>query len=224
VTDLFLFALFPYVAVALAIAGVIYRRRALRFTMSTSSSQLLEGRWLFWGSVPWHVGILLILGAHAGATLLPATWARLLGEPLRLYVLEATGLALGALTVLGVVTLVARRCALRAATSAMDWVLLLALALQAMTGVYIAFTLRWGGAWYVHTASPWLASLAALSPRIDGMAMLPGVVKLHAVNAFVLVALMPVSKLIHLTVIPIAYLWRAPQVVVWRRAVKEEAP
>lgn len=222
--DLFLFAVFPYLAIALAIGGVMYRRRALRHTVTTHSSQLLEGRLLFWGSVPWHAGILLILLAHIAATLFPATWARLLGDPARVYVLEVTGMALGALAVLGIATLLVRRFALTAVTSRMDWVLLLALALQAATGVYVAFTLRWGGAWYVHTASPWLASLATLSPSIDRMVVLPFVVKLHAVNAFVLIALLPLSKLVHLTVIPLAYLWRAPQVVVWRRAAKQEVP
>lgn len=222
--DLFLFGVFPYLAVALAVGGVLYRRRVLRHTVTTQSSQLLEGRLLFWGSVPWHAGILLVLLAHIGATLFPATWARLLGAPLRLYVLEVTGMALGALAVLGIAVLLVRRFSLSASTSAMDWVLLCALALQAVTGLYIALVLRWGGAWYVHTASPWLASLVTLSPQIDRMAALPGVVKLHAWNAFVLVALLPMSKLVHLTSIPLAYLWRAPQVVVWRRAVKEEIP
>jgi nitrate reductase gamma subunit len=118
--------------------------------------------------------------------------------------------------------LIVRRFALSATTSAMDWVVLAALAFQAFTGVYIAFALRWGGAWYVQTASPWLVSLARLSPQIDRMVVLPGVVKLHAINAFVLVALLPLSRLVHLTVLPLAYLWRSPQLVLWRRAAKEE--
>jgi nitrate reductase gamma subunit len=53
------------------------------------------------------------------------------------------------------------------------------------------------------------------------MAVLPAVVKLHAVNAFILVALLPLSKLAHATSIPVAYLWRPPQVVMWRRAPRE---
>jgi len=222
VSDLFLFGAFPYLAVALAVGGVIYRRRALRHTVTARSSQLLEGRLLFWGSVPWHHAILAILVAHLGATLVPASWAKLLGAPVRLYVLEVTGMGLGLLALIGIVLLLVRRGALASSTGAMDWIVLVALALQAATGVYIAFTLRWGGAWYLQTATPWLASLARLSPEIDRMAVLPGVVKLHAVNAFLLIGLMPLSKLIHVTTIPLEYLWRPPQVVVWRRAPKEE--
>ncbi len=216
--DLFLFGVFPYLAVALAVGGVIYRRRALRSTVTTRSSQLLEGKLLFWGSVPWHHAILIILLAHAAAAAAPGAWARLLGSPSRLYVLEITGLALGAMAVLGIAILLVRRASLRRATTAMDWVVLAVLALQATTGVYVAYTLRWGSDWYLYTAAPWLASLARLAPQFESMAVLPAVVKLHAVNAFVLIALLPLSRLVHVTSFPFAYLWRPPQVVVWRRA------
>jgi nitrate reductase gamma subunit len=222
VSDTFFFVAFPYLAVALAVGGVVYRRRALDSTVTARSSQLLEGRLLFWGSVPWHTSILAILAAHVAATVCPQSWARLLGSASRLYVLEVTGLALGLWAVLGIVLLLLRRLSLAGSTSVMDWAVLLALALQAVTGAYVAYTLRWGGAWYVHTPAPWLASLATFSPRIERMAVLPTVVKVHAVNAFVLIALLPLSKLVHVTTIPLAYLWRPPQLVMWRRAPKGE--
>lgn len=217
-SDMFLFGVFPYLAVALGVGGALYRRRALAATVSTRSSQLLEGRLLFWGSVPWHHAILIVLLAHLVAALFPGAWGRLLGAPGRLYALEITGLALGALSALGILLLLVRRAAPGRATAPMDVVVLALLALQAATGVYVAFALRWGSVWYLHTAAPWLASLARLSPEIDRMAVLPGVVKLHALNAFLLVALVPLSRLVHVTSVPLAYLWRPPQRVVWRRA------
>ncbi len=217
-SDLFLFGVVPYLAVALAVGGTVYRFRALRSTVTTRSSQLLEGRAQSWGSVPWHYAILAILAAHLAAALFPGTWARLLGSPWRLFALEATGLGLGVLALLGILVLTARRFSLLSTTGAMDWVVVLLLLLQAATGVYVAFALRWGSAWYLHTAAPWLASLVRLSPQVDAMAALPGVVKVHAVNAFVLLGLVPLSRLVHATVIPIHYLWRPPQLVIWRRA------
>jgi nitrate reductase gamma subunit len=218
VSDLFLFAVFPYLAVALAVGGGIYRHRALRSTVTARSSQLLEGKALFWGSVPWHHAILAILLAHLAAALAPGPWAHLLGSPWRLYALEITGLALGALALLGIAVLLVRRARLPGATGPMDWVLLSLLALQAATGLYVAFALRWGSVWYLHAAAPWLASLARLSPEVDRMAVLPAVAQLHALNAFAVLALLPLSRLVHATVIPLQYLWRAPQRVVWRRA------
>ncbi len=49
---------------------------------------------LSWGSAPWHYAILVILTAHFLALLAPAIWASLISAPIRLYVLEVTGLAL----------------------------------------------------------------------------------------------------------------------------------
>jgi nitrate reductase gamma subunit len=217
-SDLLLFGVVPYLAVALAVGGTLYRYRTLRSTVTARSSQLLEGRLLYWGSVSWHWAILVILLAHLLAAVFPGAWGRLLGSPARLFFLEVSGLALGALALLGLLLLVVRRLATRVPTGARDWIVLLLLLLQAATGLWIAFALRWGSAWYLHTAAPWLASLVRLSPRIDEMAVLPWVVKLHAVNGFVLVALLPLTRLVHATVIPVSYLWRPPQLVIWRRA------
>jgi nitrate reductase gamma subunit len=221
-SDLFLFGVFPYLAVALAAGGVVYRYRARRSTITARSSQLLEERLLFWGSVPWHPAILAILVAHVGAAVAPGAFGRLLGSPLRLYALEVTGLALGALALFGIVVLLVRRARLAHATSRMDGAVLVLLVVQAGTGLFIAYALRWGSVWYLHTAAPWLASLARLSPEVERMAVLPAVVKVHALNAFVLVALLPLSRLVHATTLPLSYLWRAPQVVIWRRAPAQD--
>ena len=219
-TDLILFGIFPYVAVALAVAVGSYRYVVDRYSWSSHSSQFLESRVLFWGSVPWHYAILLILLAHLLAVLFPSGWGVLLGRPIRLYFLEVTGMALGLSTVLAIVLLLIRRLTdarLAAVTTRIDWAVLVLLLLQVATGVYIAFTLRWGGVWYVHTATPWLRSLLILQPETQYLAVLPTVVKLHAFNAFLLVALLPFSRLVHALSVPLGYLARPYQVVVWYR-------
>jgi len=216
--DLILFGIFPYVAVALALAVGSYRYVVDRYSWSSHSSQFLESRLLFWGSVPWHYAILLILLAHLLAVLFPGSWGVLLGRPIRLYFLEVSGLALGLCTVIAIVLLIARRLAdarLAAVTTGIDWLVLALLLLQVATGVYIAFTLRWGGVWYVHTATPWLRSLLSFQPEVQYLAVLPTVVKLHAFNAFLLVALLPFSRLVHALSVPLGYLARPYQVVVW---------
>lgn len=222
-SDVIVFAVVPYVATLFAIGGVVYRFAFLRHTVTTRSSQLLESRMLYWGSVPWHVGILPILAAHLLAAVFPGAWARLLGSPSRLYVLEVTGLALGALTLVGIAVLLVRRASLLRHSRPLDLLATLALLVQVVTGLWIAITLRWGSGWYVHTAAPWLLSLVKLDPRFDAMAVLPLVVKVHAVNAFVLVALVPVTRLVHAVAFPFTYAARPPQLVLWRRAPGREA-
>lgn len=219
-TDLILFGVFPYVAVALAVAVGSYRYVIDRYSWSSHSSQFLESRMLFWGSVPWHYAILLILLAHLLAVIFPGSWGVLLGRPVRLYFLEVSGLALGLCTVIAIVLLMARRLSdarLAAVTTRLDWLVLVLLLLQVATGVYIAFTLRWGAVWYVHTATPWLRSLLSFQPEVQYLAVLPLVVKVHAFNAFLLVALLPFSRLVHALSVPLGYLARPYQVVVWYR-------
>ncbi|MBI2504067.1 MAG: respiratory nitrate reductase subunit gamma [Candidatus Latescibacteria bacterium] len=218
--DLVLFAVFPYVAVVLAVLVGIYRYVKDRFSYSSLSSQFLENRTLFWASVPWHYGILIILLAHLLALLFPDSWALLISVPIRLYALEVTGLALAAMTIVGLGLLVLRRlrnARVLAVTSAMDWVLLAALLFQVILGFWVALFYRWGSDWYLHTAVPWLVSLAKLNPQIQYVTMLPWVVKLHMLNAFLILALFPFTRLVHVVTIPLPYLWRPYQLVIWNR-------
>ncbi len=215
-TDLFLFAVFPYLSLALALAGGLYRAARLRDSLTARSSQLLESRLQRAGALSWHWAILLVLFAHFAAIFFPGATAAVLRDPSRLYALEVSGLALGALAVAGLAVLIVRR--IRLPSSWSDWILLGALLVQAASGVYVAFSLRWGSAWFLSTATPWLGSLARLSPQWSTVSVLPLAAKLHFVNAFVVIALLPLSRLMHVVTVPIAYLWRAPQLVSFRHA------
>ena len=219
-TDMILFGVFPYVAVALMLGVGIYRYCVDRYSWSSQSSQFLESRMLFWGSVPWHYAILTILLAHFLAFLVPSAWGVVLGNPLRLYLLEVTGMALGISTLIAVALLIFRRinnARVSAVTTVIDWLVFVFLLLQVATGVYIAFTLRWGSVWYLHTATPWLWSLLKLDPQVHYLAAMPAVVKLHVFNAFMIMALFPFSRLVHVVSVPLTYLSRPYQVVIWYR-------
>jgi NNP family nitrate/nitrite transporter-like MFS transporter len=220
VNELFLFGVLPYAALAVAGVGVAARHRQPA-TLGTRSSEFLEKKVLFWGSVPWHYAILLILAGHLAAAVAPAAWGALVADPARLVALEMVGTALGLWAAFAVALLVVRRAAsarLRAVTTPVDWVVLALLLAQVGTGTAVSLTLRWGSVWYLHTAAPWLGSLLTLAPRVDLAAVLPTLAKVHAIGAFVLLALLPFSRLVHALSVPLGYLWRPFQVVVWNRA------
>lgn len=215
--DAFLFGVFPYIAVAVAVVGAFRRFRTMRYTVTTSSSQMLESRLQYWGSVSWHYAILLVLLAHLAAVFLPGLVTATLSSPGRLVAIEVTGLALGLTALWGLVVLGVRRFTLRGETTWLDWTVMALLLLQVATGVYTSVTARWGYSWFTFLATPWLGSLVRLAPRVDLMSNLPVLFKVHALNAFVLVALAPYTRLAHIFVAPLEYLWRLPQVVIWRR-------
>lgn len=218
--DYFLFVGFPYIAVALAVIVGIYRYFSDRYSYSSQSSQFLENRTLFWGSAPWHYGIISILLAHLLALLFPAQWAVILGAPVRLYVLEVTGLALALTTVVALGLLIVRRIRnprVTTVTSPVDWVLLAMLLVQVSTGFLVALVYRWGADWYLRIAVPWLVSLFTLNPQIQYVAALPWLVKLHMLGGVLIIGVFPFTRLVHLITFPVTYLWRPYQVVVWLR-------
>ena len=81
----------------------------------------------------------------------------------------------------------------------------------------MALFYRWGSDWFLHTAVPWLVSLVVLQPEIQYVTVLPWVVKLHMLTGFLIIALFPFTRLVHVLAFPITYLWRPYQVVIWNR-------
>jgi nitrate reductase gamma subunit len=218
--DNVLFVAFPYFAVVTAVWVGIYRYRNDRFSYSSQSSQFLENRMLSWGSAPWHYAILIILTAHFVALLVPAMWASLISAPIRLYVLEVTGLALALMATFALGLLIYRRLTtprVRSVTTPADWLLLILLLAQVALGFWVALFFRWGADWYLYTAVPWIVSLVTLQPDVATVTTLPWVVKLHMLGGFLLIAVFPFTRLVHAVIWPVTYLWRPHQVVVWNR-------
>jgi len=213
----FLLGVFPYVAFTVAVVGLLWRLRAGRQTITASSSQLLESRVLSWASVSWHYAILAILLVHLVAIFVPRAVNAAMASPSRLLAVELTCFALGLTALWSLVALGLRRLFVREAKQRLDGLVWALLLLQVGTGVFVAATARWGLAWFPHVATPWLGSLARLAPRIDFVTNLPPAAKIHLVGAFVLLAVVPFTRLAHVLAAPIAYLWRSPQIVVWWR-------
>jgi nitrate reductase gamma subunit len=218
--DFLLFAAFPYTALVVFFIMTIQRYRQRKFTYSTLSSQFLENQLHFWGSVPFHYGILAVLFGHLTAFLIPKSVLLWNAAPLRLFVLEATGLAFAVLALVGLVNTVIRRFSItkaRRTSNAGDWILYGILLVQVGTGISIAVLHGWGSSWYSASIVPWLRSLFTFQPEVAYVAGLPLLVKIHAISAFVLIGVFPFTRLVHILVVPNPYLWRRTQVVIWNR-------
>lgn len=218
-TDEILFVVLPYVALSIAVVVTIARWRRHPFSVSAVSSQLLESRKLFWGSVSFHWGISLILVGHLLALLVPSGFTMWNGEPVRLYLLEITGFALGLWAAFGIGVLIYRRLSSRrvaAVTSPMDVVVLVVLAVQIVTGLWIAFGYRWGSFWGTGVFVPYIRSLFTLDPQPELVAPLPFILKAHVVAFWALLVVFPFSRLIHIVTLPLNYLFRP-----WQRVIRE---
>lgn len=216
--DILLWAVFPYVALLLFFYVTIQRYRRQKFSYSSLSSQFLENKEHFWGMVPFHYGILVVLAGHVVAFLVPRSILWWNGDPLRLWILEVSALAFGLLTLVGLVALLLRRLAtgrLKPVTTPMDWILFALLLVQVATGLAVALLHPWGSSWFASTLSPYLWSIVKLNPDLTYITPMPHMVKAHVLGNFLLIALFPFTRLVHVLVIPNMYLWRKTQVVRW---------
>jgi nitrate reductase gamma subunit len=160
--------------------------------------------------------------AHLIGFLIPGIWQQLTAAAPTLYTIELLGYAFGLTALVGLCVLFVRRLTrerIRAVTSPVDWALLVVLLLQVGLGLYVSLVYRWGADWYVDTAVPWLVSLVSLNPQTQYITALPWVVKLHMLNGFLVIALFPFSRLVHLIMFPFWYLWRPYQLVIANRAI-----
>lgn len=216
--NILLLIVLPYLALLVFLFGSIYRYRNNGFKVTSISSQFLEGKKLFWGSIPFHYGIGITFLGHLLAFLFPSGIIAWNGEPWRLLLLEFTGFAFGLSAVVGMVGLIFRRLTnsrIRVVTSKMDGVVLSLLLVQLVLGVLVAYYQRWGSSWFAATLTPYLWSIFKLNPQISAVSAMPWLIKSHIIGAYLIILLIPFSRLMHILVLPLGYLWRPFQVVIW---------
>ncbi len=221
-TNQLLFGALPYAVVLLAVMVTIVRWRRLPFSVSSLSSQLLESRKLYWGSVPFHWGISLILVGHLVALIIPSSFELWNGDSVRLFLLEATGLGLGLWAAFGITVLIVRRFTsdrVKAVTTPMDVVVLLIIAVQIITGIWIAIGYRFGSFWGTSVFVPYIRSLIFFQPAPEYVDPLPWVLKSHVLAFYAFVGVFAFSRLVHIVTLPIQYLWRP-----WQRVVLMRKP
>lgn len=214
----FLFVALPYIAIVTCVIGSIQRYRTTGFKVSSLSSQFLEGRQLYFGSMAFHWGLLAVFTGHLVTALFPSATLMWNSSPVRLIVLEVLAFSFGVSVLIGLARLFFRRISnprVKIVTSRMDLLLEILLLSQVILGCWIALGYRWGSSWFASDLSPYLWSIATLDPKIDAISAMPTVIKAHIVGAFVLLGMIPFTRLVHFLVAPLHYIGRPLQVVMW---------
>jgi nitrate reductase gamma subunit len=212
----------PYAAIVLFVAGHVWRYRTDQYGWTTRSTQLLEGRMLKWGSILFHYGALAAIGGHVLGILVPVSATEAVGVSDHSYhlVSATAGTAAGLACAVGLVILIWRRGTaprVRATTTRMDIAVYALLAL--VIGLGLAETVGrnalGGGYNYRATVGEWFRSIVLLHPEPSRMVGAPVLYQLHAVAAWLILALWPFSRLVHAWSIPLQYLGRPP--ILYRR-------
>lgn len=224
--DNILYGQLPYLLITIAVVGTIYRYQVQRFTWSSQSSEFLENKSLFYGSFPWHYGVLIILSMHIIAIFIPSGILAWNSTPVRLYIMELSGLSLGILAFFGLLVFIYRRLTdarVKSLTTTWDVIVLIVLLIQIVTGLANAILYRWGSNWYAATAVPWIWSVLTLQPNVEFVKNLPLLTKVHILNAMLFIALIPFTRLVHILAFigPLKYITRPYQVVRWYKERSE---
>jgi nitrate reductase gamma subunit len=212
-----LFTVFPYLCLTTFVVGHGYRYVTDRYAWNARSSEFLEKKSLFWGSVLFHVGIVLTFVGHAGGLLIPQKYYDLFGidSQAHLAIAHLMGEVVGMAAFVGSLLLLWRRTTdrrVQAAGSVNDLVTLGALNLIIATGVYNVF---FGHYDVLDSVAPWIRGIVFFSPDPDLMRPVPLSFKIHVTAAWALLGFSPFSRLVHIWSVPVFYFIRRP--IVFRR-------
>lgn len=212
--DIFLWIIFPYISLTLMIVGLIWRWRTDKFGWTSRSSELYERTWLRISSPLFHFGILFVVLGHFGGLVIPQSFTSAMGISEHLYhvVAVTAGSIAGIMTIIGLIGLLVRRFKYKSvwfATTTGDKIMYVLLSLPiflgaaatAMTQIFGAP----GGYDYRETISPWFRSIFYFHPDAELMLNVPLVFKMHIVAGFLLFAILPFTRLVHLMAPPVLY-------------------
>jgi nitrate reductase gamma subunit len=213
--DILLWVVLPYVAITVFVLGHVWRYRYDKFGWTTRSSQLYEQRLLRIGSPLFHFGILVALLGHVGGILVPKAWTEALGLPESAYHAMAVtlGVIAGFATLAGLAILIYRRRTtgpVFSATTTNDKAMYVVLALVIVLGLgtTVLGNLTGHPHDYRESVAPWFRSVFYFQPSGELMVGVPLGFQLHAIAAWLLFAIWPFTRLVHMLTAPVGYIFR----------------
>ncbi|KXG43857.1 respiratory nitrate reductase subunit gamma [Tepidibacillus decaturensis] len=212
----FWWVIFPYLTLTIFVVGHIYRYNTDQFGWTAKSSEFMEKKSLKWGSILFHLGILMVFGGHLVGLLVPKAWTKALGMTEEMYHAGAIfgGGFAGIITLAGIMILLFRRVnvkRVRMTSHISDILIAVLLFIEIAIGVYntLGFNLFVGGFDYRETLAPWLRGLLLFRPDPTLMVDVPLLFKLHTLFAFAIFGIWPFTRLVHVWSIPLEYLKRS---------------
>jgi nitrate reductase gamma subunit len=208
----------PYLSVSAFLIGLILLvSRRIRYPFNLSSS-FLEDRLYAAAFVPLHLGLVLSILGHLIGFFLPGLILFWNSSLLRLYFVEIIALSCGILSLVGWTLLVIRQfkfSRLKKLISLPEYFVQLLLFSVILSGILQSVFHPWGTSWFTAAGSRYLWSLVVLSPELDLISGAPAIVHIHFVAGFLLIGVMPYTKLAHMMLIPFSYFWMPSLQMKW---------
>jgi nitrate reductase gamma subunit len=212
--DILLWVVVPYVCLAIFVFGHMWRYQYDKFGWTTRSSQLYESRLLRLGSPLFHFGIIIVFFGHVMGLGVPKSWTHAVGISDGMYHVMAVGLGTiaGFCTLVGMAILIYRRRTVGpvfSATTKMDKAMYLVLATVIVLGLANTVIANIFGHYdYRDGVSVWFRGIFRFSLHPELMAAAPIGFQAHGLAAFLLFALWPFTRLVHVFSAPLGYFTR----------------
>jgi len=220
----FLWVIFPYACLVLFIFGHIFRYRYDQFGWTAKSSEFIEKRQLMIGSFLFHIGVIPVFFGHVSGLLIPKSWTRAVGISDHLYHMGAVwvGGFFGIVTLVGMFILTWRRLSItsvRKLSSVSDIIVNSLLLFIVFIGVYSSLVTNniLPDFDYRDSISVWFRSLFIFQPNAHIMVNVPIAFQLHVISGFLILAMWPFTRLVHVWSVPLNYVGRS--YILYRRNV-----
>lgn len=224
--DFFLFQIFPYISLAVLLLGSIVRFDRDPYSWRSKSSQLLRKKQLMWGSILFHVGILVVLIGHVVGLLTPVAVFDFLGisHGFKQVMAMVVGGVAGFFCLIGLLMLIHRRLSdprIRANSSFADIAVLFLLLAQLCLGLLtITVSVRHLDGGEMLKFMEWAQHIVTF--RGDAVEFVRDVhilFKLHLTLGMFIFLVFPFTRLVHIWSAPVFYLFRRQYQIVRRREV-----
>ncbi len=226
-----LFGIYPYIALSVLAIGSVIRYDREPYTWRASSSQLLRRKQLIWGSILFHVGVLLIFAGHVVGLLTPIWIWDMLGVPhgLKQMIAIVLGGVAGVMGIVGATLLIHRRfldARVRKASNFADNMIILILWVQLFLGLAtIAISVRHLDGHEMVKFMTWAQGIFTFNPEASSYVAEANIIfKLHITLGLTIFVLFPFTRLVHMLSAPIRYIWRSGYQIVRTKKPETKTP
>ena len=220
-----LFALYPYIALAVCVVGCWMRFDREQYSWRAGSSQLLRTKGMVIASNCFHIGILFILAGHFVGLLTPeAIYHHVITTEAKQILAMASGGFFGLICLVGLAMLLHRRITdprVRASGTRGDLAVLVLLGIQLLLGLATIFaSMQHLDGSVMLLLAGWAQSVVTFQPEQAAayIANVHIIYKLHVFFGISIVLVFPFTRLVHIISAPIWYLGRGYQIVRQKRA------
>lgn len=222
--DFFLFQILPYISLAVLLLGSIIRFDRDPYSWRSKSSQILRKKQLVWGSVLFHVGILIVLAGHAVGLLTPIAVFDFIGisHSFKQIMAMTVGGIAGVVCLVGLLMLLHRRLfdpRIRATSSFSDIAVLVLLLAQLLLGLFtITLSMHHLDGHEMVKFMEWTQHIVTFrGGAADFVRDVHPVFKLHLTLGMFIFIVFPFTRLVHIWSAPVFYVFRRQYQIVRRR-------